>query len=197
VLVERSGKLVWKEEIMSAVWGQTVVENANLTVQISTLRRVLDESREEGSCIQTVAARGYRFVAPVTRVDKPVSLNVAALVEDDDNRGMGLRAVVIPDLPPRTTTLADVLQAGVPHMWIRSRRGAVVAIAVVVTFVSLVAAAFWWARPGLALTTHRRRQPRLRLRWRVRRACRSSFCLLPILAMTETSNILRTGSRMT
>jgi adenylate cyclase len=153
VLVERSGKLVWKEEIMSAVWGQTVVENANLTVQISTLRRVLDESREEGSCIQTVAARGYRFVAPVTRVDKPVSLNVAALVEDDDNRGMGLRAVVIPDLPPRTTTLADVLQAGVPHMWIRGGRGAVVAIAVVVTFVSLVAAAFWWARPGLAPTT--------------------------------------------
>ena len=47
---------------MSAVWGRTVVENANLTVQISTLRRVLDEGRLEGSCIQTVAARGYRFV---------------------------------------------------------------------------------------------------------------------------------------
>jgi DNA-binding winged helix-turn-helix (wHTH) protein len=87
VLVERSGKLVWKEKIMSAVWGRTVVENANLTVQISTLRRVLDEGRLEGSCIQTVAARGYRFVAPVTRVDKPASLDVAALVEDDDNRG--------------------------------------------------------------------------------------------------------------
>ena len=62
VLVGRSGNLVTKEEIMAAVWGRTVVENANLTVQISSLRQVLDDGRTEGSCIQTVAARGYRFV---------------------------------------------------------------------------------------------------------------------------------------
>src|SRR6516165_10739541 len=69
ILVERSGRLVTKEEIMAAVWGRTVVENANLTVQISALRRVLDQGRsEEGSCIQTVAGRGYRFSAEVTRV---------------------------------------------------------------------------------------------------------------------------------
>ena len=74
VLVERAGELVWKEEIMSAVWGRTVVENANLTVQISTLRRVLDQGRRDGSCIQTVAARGYRFVAPVTRVEQASSV---------------------------------------------------------------------------------------------------------------------------
>ena len=67
VLVERSGSLVTREEIIAAVWGRTVVENANLTVQIAALRRVLDEGRVEGTCIQTVAARGYRFVATVTR----------------------------------------------------------------------------------------------------------------------------------
>ena len=65
-LVERSGDLVSKEEIMAAVWGRTVVENANLTVQISALRRILDQGRSEGSCIQTVAARGYRFTPAVT-----------------------------------------------------------------------------------------------------------------------------------
>jgi adenylate cyclase len=54
---------------MAAVWGRTVVESANLTVQIAALRRVLDQGRTEGSCIQTVAARGYRFVAPVTLVE--------------------------------------------------------------------------------------------------------------------------------
>ena len=71
VLVERSGSLVTKEEIMAAVWGRTVVENANLTVQISALRRKLDHRRsEEGSCIQTVAARGYRFLPTVT-IGKP------------------------------------------------------------------------------------------------------------------------------
>src|SRR5262245_41642398 len=52
VLVGRPGELVLKEEIMAAVWRRTVVENANLTVQISALRRVLDQGRVEGSCIQ-------------------------------------------------------------------------------------------------------------------------------------------------
>jgi DNA-binding winged helix-turn-helix (wHTH) protein len=42
VLVERPGELVTKEEIMAAVWRRSVVENANLTVQIATLLRVLD-----------------------------------------------------------------------------------------------------------------------------------------------------------
>jgi DNA-binding winged helix-turn-helix (wHTH) protein len=65
-LVERSGRLVTKEEIMAAVWGRTVVESANLTVQIATLRRALDHGRSEGSAIQTVAARGYRFLPTVT-----------------------------------------------------------------------------------------------------------------------------------
>src|SRR6516225_5175520 len=47
VLVERSGHLVSKEEIMAAVWGRAVVENANLTVQIEAVRRVLDHGRSE------------------------------------------------------------------------------------------------------------------------------------------------------
>ena len=68
VLVERSGDLVSKEEIMAAVWRRSVVESANLTVQISALRRVLDQGRPGESCIQTVAARGYRFMPAVTIV---------------------------------------------------------------------------------------------------------------------------------
>jgi TolB-like protein len=52
---------------MAAVWPGTVVEDNNLTVQMSALRRILDHGRSEGSCIQTVAGRGYRFVPTVTR----------------------------------------------------------------------------------------------------------------------------------
>jgi len=66
VLVERAGEVVSKEEIVGAVWPATVVEDSNLTVQISALRRVLDRERSNGSCIQTVAGRGYRFVALVS-----------------------------------------------------------------------------------------------------------------------------------
>jgi TolB-like protein/Tfp pilus assembly protein PilF len=77
-LVERAGELVTKEEIMAAVWRRSVVENANLTVQIAALRRVLDQGRSEGSCIQTVAARGYRFVVPVTRIENADTPSMAA-----------------------------------------------------------------------------------------------------------------------
>jgi DNA-binding winged helix-turn-helix (wHTH) protein len=55
VLVEHAGDLVPKDEIMKAVWPQTVVEDANLTVHVSTLRRILDSGRLDGSCIQTVS----------------------------------------------------------------------------------------------------------------------------------------------
>ena len=72
LLVERPGELISKDAIMEAVWPGTVVEEGNLTVQISTLRRILDQNREQGSCIQTVSGRGYRFVAPVTRVEHAV-----------------------------------------------------------------------------------------------------------------------------
>jgi TolB-like protein len=53
---------------MSAVWPGVVVEDSNLAVQISALRRIVDLKGSLASSIQTVPGRGYRFVAPVTRV---------------------------------------------------------------------------------------------------------------------------------
>jgi predicted ATPase/DNA-binding winged helix-turn-helix (wHTH) protein len=67
VFTERPGDLVTKDEIMCAVWAGTVVEENNLTVQISVLRRILDGGSAGESCIQTVSGRGYRFVLTVTR----------------------------------------------------------------------------------------------------------------------------------
>jgi DNA-binding winged helix-turn-helix (wHTH) protein len=67
VLIGADGELVAKDEVIGAVWPGIVVEDNNLTVQMSALRRVLDEGRAEGSCIQTVAGRGYRFVPVGTR----------------------------------------------------------------------------------------------------------------------------------
>src|ERR1700719_281117 len=68
ILVDRAGELVSKEEIIATVWPGTVVEDSNLTVQISALRRFLDERPAERSYIQTAPGRGYRFVATVTRL---------------------------------------------------------------------------------------------------------------------------------
>jgi TolB-like protein/Tfp pilus assembly protein PilF len=73
VLVERPGEVLSRTEIIDAVWPGMAVEDSNLNVQIAALRRVLDQDREGGSCIQTVPGRGYRFVAAVTRSDAHAS----------------------------------------------------------------------------------------------------------------------------
>jgi len=67
MLVERQGDLVSRAEIIDAVWPGAAVEDSNLNVQVAALRRILDQDRGQGSCIQTVPGRGYRFVATVTR----------------------------------------------------------------------------------------------------------------------------------
>ena len=63
-LVDRRGRLVEKKELLDRVWEGTSVSEANLTVQVSKLRRLLGET-EERVFIETVPTRGYRFLVPV------------------------------------------------------------------------------------------------------------------------------------
>lgn len=69
LLVGRQGEVVSKDAIMKAVWPGRVVEEANLNVQISKLRHLLDPDRGQGSCIQTVSGRGYCFVGAVRQAE--------------------------------------------------------------------------------------------------------------------------------
>ena len=55
VLLDRAGNLVLRDELMAAVWPATTVEDTNLNMQIAALRRILDEGRADGSCIQVIA----------------------------------------------------------------------------------------------------------------------------------------------
>jgi adenylate cyclase len=64
VLVERSGAPVLKDDLIETAWSGLVVEEANLTVQISALRRVLGQHPGGESWIETLARRGYRYVGP-------------------------------------------------------------------------------------------------------------------------------------
>ena len=66
VLIQSSGRLLTKDELMRQVWPDSFVEEANLTVNISALRKVLGETPEGQRYIETVPKRGYRFVVPVT-----------------------------------------------------------------------------------------------------------------------------------
>lgn len=70
VLVENNGRLVEKDELMTRLWPDTVVEEANLTVNVSALRKALGESTKEHRYIVTVPGRGYRFVADVREVPR-------------------------------------------------------------------------------------------------------------------------------
>src|SRR5688572_31558175 len=63
VLIQNRERVIAKEELMELVWRDQFVEEANLAVQISTLRRVLGEKKGEHRFIVTVPGRGYRFVA--------------------------------------------------------------------------------------------------------------------------------------
>ena len=71
VLVERAGELVNKQELMLRVWPDTFVEEGNLKVNISGLRRALGECSTRPRFIATVVGRGYRFVAPVDTFTTP------------------------------------------------------------------------------------------------------------------------------
>jgi DNA-binding winged helix-turn-helix (wHTH) protein/TolB-like protein len=124
-LVGQPGELVTRQTLMDATWPGTVVEDANLTVQISALRQILDEGRADGSCIQTIIGRGYRFVAPVTRL-------TTAPCEPT--------AIVADAMAPGTTTSAVT----------RNRRGLTAATAAAIVAVSVAAGGWWLLRDSAA-----------------------------------------------
>jgi DNA-binding winged helix-turn-helix (wHTH) protein/tetratricopeptide (TPR) repeat protein len=72
VLVENGRRLTSKEELMQKVWPDSFVEEANLTVNISALRKLLGKTEDGEQYIETVPKKGYRFAAPVLEVpDRP------------------------------------------------------------------------------------------------------------------------------
>src|ERR1043165_6018446 len=72
LLVQNSGQVVTKEELMRQVWPDQFVEENNLTVRMSALRRALGEKRGGQRYIETVPRLGYRFVARVREVEDQV-----------------------------------------------------------------------------------------------------------------------------
>ena len=69
MLVERSGKLVGKDELLNEVWAGTNVEESNIAQNVFALRRVLGAGADGAPYIETVPKRGYRFLASVKVVE--------------------------------------------------------------------------------------------------------------------------------
>jgi TolB-like protein/DNA-binding winged helix-turn-helix (wHTH) protein/Flp pilus assembly protein TadD len=68
LLVENRGKLLERESLMDALWPHVIVEDANLTVAVSQLRKALNQNGDNAQFIETIPRVGYRFVADIGEV---------------------------------------------------------------------------------------------------------------------------------
>ena len=97
VLVENAGRLVTKDELLTAVWPDATVEENNLNHNISVLRKALGEKATGQQYIETVPRMGYRFVAPVETAEPDPQAPTAPAEEAQ------------PAAPPRRSSARRVL----------------------------------------------------------------------------------------
>jgi TolB-like protein len=106
VLVKEHGQVVTKERLISLVWPGTFIEENNLAVHVSALRKTLSNGDTDKDFIKTVARRGYAFVAPVTWVTEAapsrgiesvavLPFKVISSHPDDDYLGPGMSDAII------------------------------------------------------------------------------------------------------
>ncbi len=105
-LVRSNGRLVMKDELMREVWPDAFVEEANLTVNISALRKVLGETAEGQQYIETVPKRGYRFIAKVAVIERdsekpPVAEETGAIPSSRDSVASAAEQTMFRRLPGR------------------------------------------------------------------------------------------------
>jgi DNA-binding winged helix-turn-helix (wHTH) protein/TolB-like protein/lipoprotein NlpI len=120
-LVARNGHLVEKDELMRAVWPDSFVEEGNLCVTVSLLRKALSVDREEHKYIETVSKRGYRFVAEVKqmREDGPSPVQISHSAQTTMiGSGSDLKAPIVqiaasPSVATRSFKLALWMLVGV------------------------------------------------------------------------------------
>jgi TolB-like protein/DNA-binding winged helix-turn-helix (wHTH) protein len=155
LLLRRKGELVSKDEIMAVVWPGKVVEEANLNVQISKLRHILDTNRPQGSCIQTVTGYGYRFTAEVASVETSALPEIFRLAEDADGAREGRGKPFGPAAADSSAARADDTRRLARIRAARRFSGWVIASAIgISSLIVLVTTALSW-------NTHRSQEARL------------------------------------
>jgi DNA-binding winged helix-turn-helix (wHTH) protein len=103
-LVQNAGRDLTKDELLEKVWPGQILEESNLPVNISAVRRALGESANEARFIITVPGRGYRFVAAVSigrglMVQSETISRITIEQETDDDPPAITDAPVVPALP--------------------------------------------------------------------------------------------------
>ncbi len=109
VLIERRGEVLEKEVLMQLLWPDTVVEENNLTVHMTALRKALGDSPNEHRFIVTIPGRGYRFVADVRESSEEMEILVAertrtSVTIEEEIGGWGDRETERQEVPLATAT---------------------------------------------------------------------------------------------
>jgi len=89
-LVQNSGKLLSREELLKNVWAESFVDENSLAQSISALRRALEEKPGDNSYIVTVPGRGYQFVSPVQVVASEHGSPLSEIATSVSNSSAGL-----------------------------------------------------------------------------------------------------------
>jgi len=128
-LAANPGRLVTKDELLQAIWRDTVVEESNLAYTVFAIRKALGESSESTRYIETVPKRGYRFVAPVVRTEaiaeriQPMPTEPAASLLRFQEQWWG-RPTELPSISispdGRHLVLAAEGSDGVARLWVRT-----------------------------------------------------------------------------
>lgn len=125
ILVRNNGHLVERDELMRHVWPETLVEEANVSQQVFTLRGILGETEGRAKYIETVPRRGYRFVAEVTEVLEPTSAspsleNATSQIIESAKQEKPSNLAVLPFLNASGDTSMDYLSDGITETLINS-----------------------------------------------------------------------------
>jgi eukaryotic-like serine/threonine-protein kinase len=103
-LIVSNGRLLTKDELMQQVWPDSFVEESNLTVNISALRKILGESSGGQQYIETVPKRGYRFVTEVAQREDNGELSPSG-------EAIGVKqARSLPESPPAAASLSETFR---------------------------------------------------------------------------------------
>ncbi len=90
-LIARPGEIVSKDELLDAVWGEQFVEEGNLTVNISLLRKALGENATAPRFLITISGKGYKFIADVKRIGKDINSDSSGVEKKSVERSEGNR----------------------------------------------------------------------------------------------------------
>jgi DNA-binding winged helix-turn-helix (wHTH) protein/TolB-like protein/Flp pilus assembly protein TadD len=130
-LVTNQGRVVDKDELMQAIWTDTIVEENNLNKNISKLRQALGEKPGEHKFIVTIPGKGYKFVAAVT----PVEIGVETYTLDRSGSRSESDQVNRNFLPPDKERFRETIPRRVTAIWAVAV-SAVLAIAVIGLFLT-------------------------------------------------------------